>query len=44
MIELTIANKGNKVDGFKAIYKEFTSKSSIKEKTWVFNKVLNELN
>jgi hypothetical protein len=44
MIELSIVNTGNKVDGHKGTYKEYTTKTSVLDKKWEFVGTLNEGN
>ena len=42
MIELTIVDTGNKIDGHKGTYREYSNKSGGVEKTWVLTKELND--
>lgn len=44
MIELSIVNTGNKVDGHKGTYKEYTTKTSVLDKKWELVGILNEGN
>jgi hypothetical protein len=44
MIELQLVSSGNKVDGFKGTYKEWSTLSVTKEKAWDFIKDLNTEN